>query len=152
MSVLGNILWYFPFLGFLTALFTFLVGSLLTVLVVTAPIGLGLIQLSKFLLAPFSYSMCTSAELQREQNKAWKAYSTIIMLLYLPIGCILAVMTIFQIVLLAISIIGIPAAIALSKAVGTYLNPVGKICVSRQVAEAIDREKGEAELQKYQQA
>ena len=48
MRTLGNILWHFPFFGFVTALLAFLVGTLLTLLVIPAPIGLGLIQLSKF--------------------------------------------------------------------------------------------------------
>ena len=49
MKTLGNILWHVPFLGFLTALGTFLVGGLLVITVIGAPLGLGLIQLSKFL-------------------------------------------------------------------------------------------------------
>jgi len=57
MRTLGNILWHVPFLGFLTALVTFLFGGLLVIPVIGAPIGLGLIQFSKFLLAPFSFAM-----------------------------------------------------------------------------------------------
>lgn len=37
MGALGNILWHIPFLGFLNALFVFLLGLLLTALVITAP-------------------------------------------------------------------------------------------------------------------
>jgi hypothetical protein len=37
-----------PFMGFLTAAVTFLIGGLLVITVIGAPIGLGLIQLSKF--------------------------------------------------------------------------------------------------------
>jgi uncharacterized membrane protein YccF (DUF307 family) len=53
LRTLGNILWHFPFLGFITAAFYWLLGLLLTLLVVTAPLGLGLMEFGKFLLAPF---------------------------------------------------------------------------------------------------
>jgi len=43
MRTLGNILWHVPFLGFLSALGTFIIGGLLTITVVGAPIGLGLL-------------------------------------------------------------------------------------------------------------
>ncbi len=144
MRVLGNILWHFPFLGFLSALVAFLFGLLLTLLVIPAPIGLGLMQLSKFMLAPFSYSMSSKKDLNVRQNKYWKLYATIIMILYLPLGCIMAIITAIQTGLLFLTIVGIPVALVLAKALGTYFNPVGKVCVPRQVAEAIERQKGEA--------
>jgi uncharacterized membrane protein YccF (DUF307 family) len=53
MRTFGNIIWHFPFLGFLTAASTFLLGLLFLVTVVGAPIGLGLMELGKFFLAPF---------------------------------------------------------------------------------------------------
>ena len=37
MRLLGNILWHFPCFGFVTSLFSFLAGILLTVTVVGAP-------------------------------------------------------------------------------------------------------------------
>lgn len=150
MRTLGNILWHIPFCGFLTALVSFLIGTLLTLLVVPAPIGLGLIQLAKFQLAPFSYAMVTKSDLKTAQNPLWKTYSVIIMILYLPIGCILAICTMVQAVLLFCSIVGIPPAIAVAKSLGTYFNPVGKVCVSVDVALAIDRQKAEAAVQNGQ--
>ena len=129
MRTLGNILWHVPFLGFLTALFVLLWGLLLTVLVIPSPIGLGLIQFSKFLLAPFSYQMVSKSDLNIKQHPLWQAFSFIIMLLYLPFGLILAGLTIFQIIGLCVSIVGIPVALVLFKSLGTYLNPVNKVCV-----------------------
>jgi len=74
MRTLGNIIWHIPFLGFLSALGTFLLGGLLVITVFGAPIGLGLIQLSKFLLAPFSNSMVSGSELNQDQNALWKSF------------------------------------------------------------------------------
>ena len=39
MKTLGNILWHFPFFGFISAILVFLLGGLLTITVVAAPIG-----------------------------------------------------------------------------------------------------------------
>lgn len=139
MRMLGNILWHIPFCGFLSALATFLLGGLLTLLIVPAPIGLGLLQLSKFMLAPFSYSMVSKGDLNVKQNPVWKLYSTVIMLLYLPIGCFLAVITAIQTVMLFLTIAGIPVALAMAKALGTYFNPVGKVCVPVHVALAVEQ-------------
>jgi Predicted membrane protein len=129
MRLLGNILWHVPFCGFMSALCTFLCGLLLTVLVIPAPIGLGLMQLSKFMLAPFSFSMIDKSDLNMPQNPLWQAYSFIIRILYFPIGCFLAIVVAIQTGLLFLTIVGIPVALALVRALGTYFNPVGKVCV-----------------------
>jgi uncharacterized membrane protein YccF (DUF307 family) len=148
MKTLGNILWHFPFLGFLTSLVTFLMGGLFVITVVGSPIGLGLIQLSKFLLAPFSKAMVSKNDLNVEQNKAWKTYGTIIRILYFPFGLFLSIMTIFQIAGLFITIIGIPVALVLAKSLGTYFNPINKVCVAKAVAEEVDKRKAQAEVDK----
>jgi len=149
MRQLGNILWHIPFLGFLTSLFTFLIGSILVLTVVGAPLGLGLIQLSKFLLSPFTTSMVDKKQLNVEQNKYWKSYGLIIRIIYFPFGLGLAVTTIFQIVLLFISIIGIPVAVILSKSLGTYFNPVNKKCVPRAVSKELEKRKAKDQVDKY---
>ena len=149
MRVLGNILWHFPFLGFISAFFAFFIGTVCTVLVVTAPIGLGLIQYSKFLLAPFSFDMVKKDDLGIQQNPVWKAYSTIVMIIYLPIGIILTVITVIQICGLFLTIVGIPAALVLAKSIGTYFNPVNKICVSGAVGDAVRIKKDKDEIHKY---
>ena len=68
MRKLANIIWHVPFLGFLNSFFTFILGSILVLTVIGAPIGLGLIQLSKFLLTPFSSEMVSKKDLNKEQN------------------------------------------------------------------------------------
>lgn len=73
MRTLGNILWHFPFFGFVTAAFYWLLGLLLTLLIVTAPIGLGLMEFGKFLFAPFGNAMVRKADLKVIQNPVWRA-------------------------------------------------------------------------------
>ncbi len=129
MRTLGNIIWHIPFLGFVTAFWTFVIGGVLTLTIVAAPIGLGLMQLAKFLLTPFSMQMVSRNTLNKKQNKLWKAYGFIVRIIYFPIGLVLAIVTICQIVGLFISIVGIPTAIVLAKSLETYFNPVNKVCV-----------------------
>ena len=149
MRVLGNILWHFPFLGFINAFLAFFIGTVCTVLVVTAPIGLGLIQYSKFLLAPFSFDMVKKDDLGIQQNPVWRAYSTIVMIIYLPIGIILTAITVIQICGLFLTIVGIPAALVLVKSIGTYFNPVNKICVPGAVGDTVRIKKDKDEIHKY---
>ena len=149
MKTLGNILWHFPFFGFLSAAVIYVLGLILTVTVVAAPIGLGLVEFGKFLFVPFGHAMVSKSALDIQQNKTWKAYSTIVMILYVPIGIVMCLLLAIQIAMLFVSILGIPAAIVLAKSLGTCFNPVGKKCVSQAVADELDKRKAEAEISKY---
>jgi uncharacterized membrane protein YccF (DUF307 family) len=86
MRTLGNILWHFTFFGFVTAALYWLLGLLLTATVVAAPIGFGLMEFGKFLLAPFGHAMVSKADLKIEQNALWKSYSLIVTILYLRLA------------------------------------------------------------------
>lgn len=148
MRTLGNILWHVPFLGFLNAFGTFLIGGLLVITVIGAPIGLGLIQLSKFLLTPFSSRMINRRDVKPNQNRVWKTYGMLVRILYFPFGLFLAVFTVIQIVGLFVTIIGIPVALILAKSLGTYFNPVNKICVSKAVADEVASRKAKIQVDK----
>jgi uncharacterized membrane protein YccF (DUF307 family) len=148
MRTLGNILWHIPFLGFLSAIGTFLIGGLLFITIIGAPIGLGLMQLSKFLLTPFSSAMVSKKDLKAEQNKLWQLFGIIVRIIYFPFGLILAIVTIFQIAGLFITIIGIPVALVLAKSLGTYFNPVNKVCVPKAVADEVSQRKAKAAVEK----
>lgn len=149
MKTLGNILWHFPFFGFVSAIFVFLLGAILTLTVIAAPIGLGLIQYAKFLCWPFGNTMIAKKDLQVQQNKYWALYSKIVMIIYFPIGLICAILAVFQVAGLFITIIGIPAALVIAKSLGTYLNPVNKICVPSVVADELERRSAEESVNKY---
>lgn len=149
MRTLGNILWHVPFLGFLSALGTFLIGGLLVITVIGAPLGLGLIQLSKFLLTPFSSAMISKKDLKADQNKLWQTFGIIVRILYFPFGLFLAVVTVFQIAGLFITIIGIPIALVLAKSLGTYFNPVNKTCVPKAVADEVASRKAKEQVDKH---
>ncbi len=146
MKTLGNILWHIPFLGFVTAIVVYLIGLFLTVLVITAPIGLGLMELGKFLFWPFGNTMISKKELNQQQNPLWKSYSIFIMVLYLPLGLILAILSIIQVVLLFFSLVGIPVALVVANSISTYFNPVNKKCVSSAIAVELKRRKAQEQI------
>ena len=146
MRTLGNVLWHFPFFGFLTAAFYWLLGLLLTLLVVTAPLGLGLMEFGRFLLAPFGNEMVSKSSLRVEQNVLWQAYSTIVMILYLPFGIVFVILSAIQVFALCLSIVGIPVALVIAKSLGTVLNPVNKVCVPSAVAEEVARRNASADI------
>jgi uncharacterized membrane protein YccF (DUF307 family) len=146
MKALGNILWYFPFFGFVNAILVYLLGIILTATVIAAPIGLGLMEFGKFLFSPFGHAMVSKSDLNVEQNKSWKAYSMIVMVLYFPFGLFLAIVAAIQVLALCISIVGIPVALVVAKSLGTYLNPVNKKCVHSAVAQELEKRKAQAEV------
>jgi len=149
MKTLGNILWHIPFLGFVNAIVVYLLGLLLTATVVAAPIGLGLMEYGKFLFAPFGRAMVSKSELDVKQNKYWKAYSTIIMILWIPFGLFLCIIAIFQIAGLFVTLVGIPMALVIAKSLGTYFNPVSKKCVPQAVYEEIEKKKAQQEVDRH---
>jgi uncharacterized membrane protein YccF (DUF307 family) len=149
MRTLGNILWHFPFFGFVTAAFYWLVGALLTVTVIAAPIGLGLMEFGKFLFAPFGHAMVSKNDLKIEQNPLWKGYSAMVMVVYLPFGVLFTVISVIQVAALCLTIVGIPVALVIAKSLGTILNPVGKQCVHAAVVEELEHRRALAEIEKH---
>ena len=149
MKTLGNILWHFPFFGFVSAIFVYLFGLLLTITVVAAPIGLGYMELGKFLFWPFGNAMVSKSELNAEQNAAWKTYGTIVRILFIPFGLFFLLVGIIQVAGLFITIIGIPVALVVAKSLGTYWNPINKKCVPSAVTEELERRKAEVAIKKH---
>jgi len=149
MRTLGNILWHFPFFGFINAILVYIFGLLLIATVIAAPIGLGLMEFGKFLFAPFSKAMVSKSELNIQQHKAWKTYSTIIMVLYIPFGLLMCAVAALQVFGLFVSIVGIPVALVIAKSLGTYFNPVNKKCVPQAVAVELDRRREAKEVSRY---
>ena len=149
MRTLGNILWHIPFLGFVTAILYWLLGALLTLTIVAAPIGLGLMEYGKFLFFPFGHAMVSKDALNVKQNAAWQTYSMIVSILYLPFGLVFVVLSVFQVVALCFTIVGIPVALVVAKSLGTAFNPVNKICVRSAVVEELERRRAVSAIEKH---
>lgn len=150
MKTFLNIIWHIPFLGFLFALSYAIIGCLFCITVVGLPIGLGLLQFSKFLLWPHGNKMVNKADLhelkETKQNPVWKVFALIVRILYFPFGLLGAISCIVTIVCDFVSLIGIPSGLVWAKSLGTIFNPVNKVCVPEFVALEIERKKQERYL------
>lgn len=150
MRLFGNIIWHFPFCGFISAAITYLFGLLLTATVVGAPIGLGLMELGKLLFWPFGKAMVNQSDLNITQNSAWNAYSKIVMILYLPFGLVFAFFGVLQVIGSFILVFSIPVGLVVAKSLSTYINPVGKKCVSSAMVAELERQEAQRELARHQ--
>ena len=149
MKNLGNIIWNFPFFGFVTASIIYCFGLLLAATGVGAPIGLGLMEYGKFYFAPFNREMVSKSQLNEQQSKLWKRFSTVMTIVWFPFGALLWIGAIFQIVACCLSIIGIPVAVVVAKSLGTIINPVNKKCVPAAVKEELERRKGREAVEQH---
>jgi len=93
--------------------------------------------------------MISKKDLNVDQNKLWQSFSFIVRILYFPFGLFLAIVTIFQIAGLFITIIGIPVALVLAKSLGTYFNPVNKTCVPKAVQNELEQRKAKEQVSKH---
>lgn len=154
MRTFGNIIWHFPFLGFLQSLAYAIGGAFWCITIIGIPLGMGLFQLSLFTLSPFSKRLVSQHELEmitgEKQESVVKGWFFIVRILYFPLGLLMAIATIFIIIAQFISIIGIPCGIVQSKALATIFNPVNKKCVPLAVAKEIERRKANNVLNKYE--
>ncbi len=107
-----NILWHIPFGGFVFAFFYLIYGVVMCCTIVFYPIGLGYLQLAKFMLSPFSNVMVSRddyAALRGEKrNVVNAAYTKLIYILYIPFGIVAAISAVGAIVGSFCSIVGIP--------------------------------------------
>lgn len=154
MRTFSNIIWHFPFFGFVQSLIYAVAGVIWCATVVGIPLGLGLFQLSLFTLSPFSKRLVPLSDLELitgpQQGTAMKSWFLIIRILYFPFGLLAAMGTVVLIVGQFISLFGIPCGVVQSKALATIFNPVNKRCVPIGIAEEIDRRKVQAQIEKYQ--
>ncbi|MDD3469224.1 MAG: YccF domain-containing protein [Thermoguttaceae bacterium] len=145
MKILGNILWCCT-LGWMLALLALLLGLLMTVTVVGAPIGLGLIEYGKFLFAPMTFEIENKSDYKamkgEETSDAVSSYELICSIVYIfPFGLLLAACIGIAAILISCTIVGLPIGIALAKTLPFAFNPVGKVCVNATEKEAVRQSK-----------
>ena len=150
-----NALWHFPFLGFLFALFYAIYGVLACCTIILIPLGLGYFQVAKYLLSPYSNSMVKKEDLRLLNPKLdddWLLdgfLGVISRILFFPFGLISAGLGLLSAISWFCSIIGILPGIVYWKLLPTLFNPVGKVCVPKEVADEIEKLKKGDVLSKY---
>lgn len=145
--------WWYVTLQFVFALFYALWGLILCCTVILVPVGLGMLQFAKFLLAPHTRSMVSKSDLElltdKSQSKTMETFSTVIRILYFPFGLIAAIVAFFETAAMFISIIGIPNGLVWARSLSFIFNPVNKVCVPESVKKEIDRRKMGSEINSY---
>lgn len=145
--------WWYITLQFVFALFYALWGLILCCTVILVPVGLGMLQFAKFLLAPHTQSMVSKEDLAlitgKSQGTAMKTLSMVVRILYFPFGLVAAIVAFFETAAMFISIIGIPNGLVWARSLSFIFNPVNKVCVPESVKEEIDRRKMGSEINSY---
>ncbi|MFC2090458.1 hypothetical protein ACFLT1_06735 [Bacteroidota bacterium] len=129
MKKINFVLWHFPVLGFLNAATTFLLGIVFIAMVVGIPLGKGMIQYAKFLLNPEMHRIEKLKQDEIKHNQHWNAFGMFVYVLYFPISLVLVLLTLVQLALLSVTVVGLPLAKKIWKNLKTCFNPVDKKCV-----------------------
>lgn len=130
MRIIGNILWFFLagwelFLGYVVA------GAIAFILIITIPFGVASFRLAGFVVWPFGRTVLT-----KPTAGVGSAIGNLLWLVL--IGWWLALIHIVTGALLALTIIGIPFAVANWKMVPLALWPLGREVVPIEVAQYRD--------------
>ncbi len=151
MRLIATLLWHFPFFGFVSAIYMFLLGTFFTLTIVGAPLGTGLFELGRFYLTPFGYRMVDASDLPTglSQNPLWRVWGWVMVLLWLPFGIFATIALAIQAALLCLTIIGIPAGVAVARSLGTVLNPVGKKMISADLNAELTRRRTSHQADAY---
>ncbi|MDE6548007.1 MAG: hypothetical protein K2L22_03320 [Muribaculaceae bacterium] len=145
MNIFWNILWIFPFFGWIWAILYGILGLCVCATIVGLPIGLGLLQYSKFLFWPHGNAMISKSDLEviteKERPLWWKIFAMIVRILYFPFGLINAILGTLYGFVCFITIIGIPEGLVMMKSIGTLFNPINKVMVPAALRDEIERVK-----------
>lgn len=147
MKKIVNVIWHFPYLGFLMALGYLIAGAVLCCTFILIPAGLGLFQYSKFLLAPFTRAMIDKKDLALINKEVpptkpiWVTLKVITRIVYFIPGIFLVCFAFCQMLIEFVTILGIPCGIVYAKSLKVIFNPVNKICIPIEVADEIAKVK-----------
>ena len=145
MNTFWNVIWIFPYFGWIVAIFYGILGLCVCATVVGLPLGLGILQYSKFLFWPHGNAMISKADLEviteKERPLWWRVFAMIVRIIYFPFGVINAIMGVLVAAVYMLTIIGIPNGLVLMKSIGTLFNPVNKVCVPAALVNEIERTK-----------
>jgi len=126
MRPIYNVLWYFPFLGFLIAIYAAMFGLVFLFLF---PVGKGLLQLAKFYCAPFSFDMKRMADVHPDEVKEYGVFGALMLLFWFPFSLILAFTLAIPFLAYGASVVFLPASIVIARSLAFVFNPINAICV-----------------------
>jgi uncharacterized membrane protein YccF (DUF307 family) len=137
LRVLGNIIWLI-FGGLFMAITYVLAGIVMFILVITIPFGVQAFKLAGFTLWPFGRTLVRREGARRTLSIVGNVIWFIVAGIWIALGHVISA------VLCAITVVGIPFAVAHIKLAVAALTPFGREVVPISMASADDRQKGVA--------
>jgi uncharacterized membrane protein YccF (DUF307 family) len=112
--------------------------------IIGAPIGRACLEFAKLSAAPFGKTIITESELKGSQNVsgAKKVISTILNILWIPIGLIATILYLVSGLLSCITIVGIPTGVVYIRMGKFLLKPIGVRVVRKDLAKMAKRVNG----------
>lgn len=138
MALLGNIIW-FILIGWWSFLIYALSGVLCCITIIGIPIGKSMFQYAKLMALPFGKVIVKETDIKGVENvsKVRRVGGMIANILWLPFGICFFLASIVEIIGLAITIIGIPAAIVIAKSCKFLIWPIGAKVITQTEAQNI---------------
>ncbi len=134
---LFNVVW-FIFFGWWEALIHLILAGLFAITIVGIPIAKSMFQFAKLMAFPFGKEIIKETELKGSANVSLirKIFGTIVNVLWLPFGIILALIYLASGVLSFLTIVGIPVGVVYVRSAAFIVWPIGAKCVSKKQAYA----------------
>lgn len=132
-----NLLWFIIF-GWWQAACYLILSAVFAITIVGIPISKSLLQFAMLSAFPFGKEIISETELKGENHVSVirRIFGTIVNIIWLPIGIVLAVVNIVSGLLSFVTILGIPAGVVYCRAARFVVWPIGAKCVTKKQAYA----------------
>lgn len=142
MATLGNIIWFVLFGWWHFLAYSFL-GCVCCITVIGIPLGKSVFQCAKLMALPFGKVIVRETDIKGKENVSdvRQVGGVIANILWLPIGVILFILSVFEMIALAITIIGIPAAVVVARCATFWIWPIGAKVITKEQEETLRMEK-----------
>lgn len=158
MRTLGNLIWHFPFMGFLVSGYFFILGCILCITIIGAPLGTGFFKISKMLLWPFGNCIVRNGQYGLELAKnspdknrgksLYRKYTAVFRIIWFPFGILTSGLAIVLAIVNAITIINIPIALILIDIAKVSFNPTDVHVVDIDLINAAKSRQAKNKLEK----
>ena len=145
MSFIGNLLWFIFGLGFIAWALWFLAGILFAITIIGIPFGIAAFRISVFAAFPFGRELIDGRLVGKDRIIGTGLLNLLWCILA---GLWLAIYHVCVGVCLCITIIGIPFGLANFKIAQVAFSPLGKVSVSKEMAQAAKARQANAQLDK----
>ena len=145
MAFIGNLLWFIFGLGFIAWALWFLAGIVFAITIIGIPFAIAAFRISVFAAFPFGRELIEGQLVGKERITGTGLLNFLWCILA---GLWLAIYHVCMGVVLCITIIGIPFGLANFKIAQVAFAPLGKVIVSKELAQAAKARQANEQLDK----